>query len=116
MAAGGDVVDARRGGVDGGAAAAHRALLSRKCPSRPCMQPRQGVVMRIRGAMVNRTQRLVLGFVVLAWLALVVILLVSPDIYDRSLRLGGAHRQMVDLGFLVVLSGLLALLGLSVVR
>jgi hypothetical protein len=44
--------------------------------------------MRIRGAVVNRTQQLVLGFVVLAWLILVVILLVSPEIYDRSHRSG----------------------------
>jgi len=72
--------------------------------------------MRICGAVVNRTQQLVLGFVVLAWLALVVILLVSPEIYDRSLGADGAHRRMVDLGLLVALSGLLALLGLAVVR
>jgi hypothetical protein len=72
--------------------------------------------MRIHGVVVNRTQQLVLGFVVLAWLALVVILLVSPEIYDRSLGVGGAQRRMVDLGFLVALSGLLALLGLAVVR
>jgi hypothetical protein len=70
--------------------------------------------MRIRGAVVNRTQQLVLGFVVLAWLALVVILLVSPEIYDRSLRVGGAQRHVVDLAFLMLLSGLLALLGLAV--
>jgi hypothetical protein len=72
--------------------------------------------MRIHGVVVNRTQQLVLGFVVLAWLALVVILLVSPEIYDRSLGVAGAQRRMVDLGFLVALSGLLALLGLAVVR
>lgn len=72
--------------------------------------------MRIRDAEVNRTQQLVLGFVVLAWLALVVILLVSPETYDRSLGAVGPHRQIVDLGFLVALSGLLALLGLAVVR
>jgi hypothetical protein len=71
--------------------------------------------MRIGGALVNRTQQLVLGFVVLAWLALVVILLVSPQIYDRLLA-GNAQRRMVDLGLLAVLSGLLALLGLAVVR
>ena len=72
--------------------------------------------MRIRGAVVNRTQQLVLGFVVLAWLALVVILLVSPEIYDRSLGVDGAQRHVVDLAFLMLLSGLLALLGLAVVR
>lgn len=65
---------------------------------------------------VNRTQQLVLGFVVLAWLALVAILLVSPEIYDRSLAVGGAQRRVVDVVFLVALSGLLALLGLAVVR
>ena len=72
--------------------------------------------MRIRGAVINRTQQLVLGFVVLNWLALVAILLVSPDIYDRSLAVSGAQRRAVDLVLLVALSGLLALLGLAVVR
>jgi hypothetical protein len=72
--------------------------------------------MRIGGAAVNRTQQLVLGFVVLAWLALVVILLVAPEIYDRALGAGRAQRRMVDLGFLLALSGLLALLGVAVVR
>jgi hypothetical protein len=72
--------------------------------------------MRIGGAVVNRTQQLVLGFLGLAWLALVAILLVSPEIYDRSLRAGGSQRRLVDLGFLVALSGLLALLALAVVR
>jgi hypothetical protein len=70
----------------------------------------------MRGVVINRTQQLVLGFVVLAWLALVVILLVSPEVYDRSLRAGGANRRLVELGFLVALSGFLALLGLAVVR
>ena len=72
--------------------------------------------MRIGGAVVNRTQQLVLGFVVLAWLALVVILLVSPEIYDRTLRAGPAQRPLVDLVFLVALTGLLTLLGIAVVR
>jgi hypothetical protein len=72
--------------------------------------------MRIRGAVINRTQQLVLGFVVLAWSALVAILLVSPEIYDRSLPVGGAQRRLVDVVFLLALSGLLALLGLAVVR
>jgi hypothetical protein len=72
--------------------------------------------MRIGRAGVNRTQQLVLGFVVLAWMALVVILLVSPEIYDRSLPAGGSRRRLGEWGFLVVLSGLLVLLGLAVVR
>lgn len=72
--------------------------------------------MRIGGAVVNRTQQLVLGFIVLAWVALVVILLVSPEIYDRALGAAGADRHVIELGFLVALTGLLALLGLAVLR
>ena len=72
--------------------------------------------MRIGGRVVNRTQQLVLGFVVAAWLSLIVILLVSPEIYDASLEVGGTQRRLVDLGFLVAISILLALLALAVVR
>lgn len=40
----------------------------------------------------NRTQRLVPGFFVLAWIGLVAILLAAPQIYDATLKLGpGAH-------------------------
>ena len=60
--------------------------------------------MRIGGRVVNRTQQLVLGFVVAAWLSLIVILLVSPEIYDASLEVGGTQRRLVDLGFLVAIS------------
>jgi hypothetical protein len=72
--------------------------------------------MRIGGAVVNRTQLLVLGVIVLAWLALVAILLVSPEIYDSSLGVGESQRQLADLTFLVAVSGLLAFVGLAVVR
>ncbi len=57
-----------------------------------------------------------LEFVVLTGSALVAILLVSPEIYDRSLAVRGAPRRLVDVLFLVALSGLLALLGLAVVH
>jgi threonine/homoserine/homoserine lactone efflux protein len=40
---------------------------------------------------------------------------VSPEILDRSLR-RVSQRRMVNLGVLVALSGLLALLGLAVLR
>jgi len=36
---------------------------------------------------VNRTQALVLGFFVLAWLSLVVILAAAPEVYDLVLQL-----------------------------
>jgi len=72
--------------------------------------------MRIGGAAVNRTQRLVLGFVALVWLALAVILLVSPETYDGSVGPTGIRRRLVDVGILVALSVPLALLGLATVR
>src|SRR3954463_10617796 len=90
---------------------------SRSRPSaRSPRRTRQGVVMRIGGAAVNRTQRLVLGFVALVWLALAVILLVSPETYDGSVGPTGIRRRLVDVGILVALSVPLALLGLATVR
>ena len=71
--------------------------------------------MRIGSVEINRTQRLVLAFVVLTWLALVIILVTSPETYDRSLSASRVPQQLVDLAILVVLSGLLALLGLAAV-
>jgi hypothetical protein len=40
----------------------------------------------------------------------------SPEIYERSLPAWGDRQLLVDLGFMIALSGLLALLGLAVVR
>ena len=38
--------------------------------------------------MVNRTQAMVLGFAVLAWVGLIVILATAPDVLDIVLTLG----------------------------
>ncbi len=65
---------------------------------------------------VNRTQALVLGFLVLAWLGLVAILALAPAVYDQALRqLGGQGRQ-ADFAFLAALSSFLALLTVGVLR
>ncbi len=64
---------------------------------------------------VNRTQAIVLGFSLLAWLSLVAILVAAPEILDGPLRLPPGDRP-VELAFLVALSALLALLAVGVIR
>ena len=64
----------------------------------------------------NRTQKLVLGFFALMWVALVVILVAAPEIYDQALRLPGGERELPALGFLAAISTFLVLLGVGVVR
>ena len=64
----------------------------------------------------NRTQKLVLGFFMVTWAALVVILVAAPEIYDRSLRLPDGEHELAALGFLTTISAFLVLLGVGVVR
>jgi len=64
---------------------------------------------------VNRTQALVLGFFLVVWVSLLVILVAAPEVYDQALRLP-ADRRVVEIAFLVVLSCFIALLGVGVVR
>lgn len=65
---------------------------------------------------VNRTQAVVLGFALLAWLSLVGLLVAAPETLDRTLRLLPGNRQPAELAFLVALSAFIALLGVGVVR
>ena len=64
----------------------------------------------------NRTQQLVLGFFVFAWVALIVILATAPEVYEQLLRLPGSERKVPTLAFLMALSAFLVLLGVGVVR
>ena len=64
----------------------------------------------------NRTQGLVLGFLVLAWISLVAILVTAPEIYDQALRLPTGDRRLAELAFLAAVSAFIALLGIGVVR
>src|SRR6266508_3313834 len=66
--------------------------------------------------MVNRTQAVVLGFFLLAWVSLLVILAAAPEVYDQALRLPTGDRRLLELGFLAALSGLIAVLAIGVVR
>jgi hypothetical protein len=65
---------------------------------------------------VNRTQLVLLGFTACSWIALVVILIAAPDVYDAELKpLGLAGHVEARLAFLVGVTGLLILLAVGVV-
>jgi hypothetical protein len=64
--------------------------------------------------MVNRTQGVVLGFFVLVWVSLVVILVVAPEVYDQALRPPGGRGA--EFAFLAALSGFVGLLVVGVMR
>ena len=50
-------------------------------------------------AVINRTQALVLGFFVLAWVALITILVVAPEVYDRALRQAPGSQPAAEIVF-----------------
>ncbi len=58
----------------------------------------------------NRTQAIVLWFFALVWVALVVILAVAPDVYDRQLRLPPEASGLARLAFFAAISAFLAVL------
>jgi hypothetical protein len=67
--------------------------------------------------MMNRTQALVLGFVLFSWIALVAILLGAPELYDAQLEpLGLAGLPVVRLAFLAVITSLLVVLAIGTLR
>jgi hypothetical protein len=65
--------------------------------------------------MANRTQALVLGFLVVALSSLLVILVVAPDVYDQALRLPDGSA-VAEVAFLVVLTAFIGLLAVGVLR
>jgi len=65
--------------------------------------------------MVNRTQALVLGFFLVAWMSLLTILVAAPEVYDRALRLPGAGGA-AEIAFLAALTAFITLLAVGVVR
>ena len=66
--------------------------------------------------MVNRMQSLVLGFFVVVWISLVVILVVEPEIYDSAMKLSAGQDRLADLAFLGAISAFIALLVVGVLR
>jgi hypothetical protein len=71
--------------------------------------------MEVLGA-TNRTQRLVLGFFVAVWLALLAILFADPQIYDSTLNLGPDGNRLADLALLIAVSLLIAILAAGILR
>jgi hypothetical protein len=65
--------------------------------------------------MVNRTQALVLGFFLVAWVSLLAILVAAPVVYDQAFRLPG-DRRVGEIAFLAALAGSIVLLAVGVVR
>jgi hypothetical protein len=66
--------------------------------------------------LINRTQGLVLGFFVLAWVMLTVILAFSQAVRDVTLRRIPASGTPTTLAFLALLLASLAALGIGVAR
>ena len=69
-----------------------------------------------RCLMINRTQGLVLGFFVLAWVMLAVILALSQAVREVTLRGSPATGTPGTLAFLAALLAFLGVLGVGVVR
>jgi hypothetical protein len=65
--------------------------------------------------MVNRTQALVLGFFLVAWVSVLTIRVAAPEVYDQALGLPG-NRRSAEIAFLVGLSCFIGLLVVAVVR
>jgi hypothetical protein len=65
---------------------------------------------------INRTQALVLGFSLAAWLALIVLLVVAPDVFSAALKLPPGGSRPAELAFVVAIGALIGLLGVGVVR
>jgi hypothetical protein len=65
-------------------------------------------------AVLNRTQLLVIGFFVLVWIALVAILVLSPEVYTSTLRQLSGDNRAIEASFLITLSALIALLVVGV--
>ena len=66
--------------------------------------------------MLNRSQALVLGFFLLAWTSLLVILALAPDVYGQALRLPSGDSRLADFAFVAVLTVFIAVLCVGVVR
>jgi hypothetical protein len=64
----------------------------------------------------NRTQLLVVGFFVLVWIALVAILVLSPEVYTQTLRKVGGDSLAIEGSFLIALSALISFLVVGVFR
>jgi len=58
----------------------------------------------------------VVGFFVLVWIALVAILVLSPEVYTQALRKVGGDSLVIEGSFLIALSALISFLVVGVFR
>jgi hypothetical protein len=65
---------------------------------------------------INRSQALVLGFFGATWIALLLILLFAPGVYIDVLKPPLQARTLVEIGFLLALTVLIAVLVVGVLR
>lgn len=66
--------------------------------------------------MINRTKTLVLALFIAYWVAVVTILVAARDVYDQIAGLPGGNQRPAEVGFLLVLTALLALLSTGVIH
>jgi len=66
--------------------------------------------------MINRVQALVLGFLLMAWISLIAILVAAPEVYEQRLRSLPGPQRTVDIAFVVALTAFIMLLSIGVLR
>jgi hypothetical protein len=65
---------------------------------------------------VNRTQKLVLAFLWLAWAAAITIVAAAPQVYAPTLRRAPVSLRAAEALFVIALSGLIGVISIGVVR
>jgi hypothetical protein len=70
--------------------------------------------------LINRTKALILALFALYWVTVVAILVAARDVYDQvldqAIRLPGGNQRPAEIGVLLVLTALFALLSTGVIR
>jgi hypothetical protein len=65
---------------------------------------------------INRTKALILALFAVYWVTVVTILVAAREVYDQPLRLTGGNQRPAEVGVLLVLTALFALLSTGVIR
>jgi hypothetical protein len=71
---------------------------------------------KARPIMINRVQALVLGFLLMAWISLVAILVGAPEMYERRLRSLPGPQRIVEIAFVLALTAFIGLVSIGVLR
>ena len=66
--------------------------------------------------MLNRSQALVLAFFAAVWIALVCILAFAPRVYDQTLNVPPALEVPAEIGFLAIVTALIAAIVVGIVH